>query len=372
VKPTGPIRVLVVLDSPFVRAALTRALAEQPGLEVAGSAKDAFEARELIIARHPDVIVLDVDLPRVDGLSFLKKLRAHYPVPVIMCSERGPAGARSAVRAMELGATDVVAKPATADRTALRRLAEELTEKIRAAHVALPVRPPIPPSATAKPTSFRATGLDPNRYVIAVGASTGGTEAVKDMLLRVPVDFPPVVIVQHMPEGFTKSFADRLDQLSPLSVKEAQDHDLLTPGRAFLARGGIQMGIRPAAGGRWRIAYGSRAPVNRHCPAVDVLFESVAQYAGPKGIGVLLTGMGSDGARGLLRMRGSGALTVAQSHSTCVVYGMPKVAVELGAVELSVAPLDMPAAILTALLRREHAGSRPSAAAAQPVSRTLE
>ena len=224
----------------------------------------------------------------------------------------------------------------------------DLAEKIRAAAIARPVAPPIPASATANPESFRAAGLDPNRYLVALGASTGGTEAIRQVLGHVPPDFPPIVMVQHMPEGFTKSFADRLDQLSRISVKEAVDGDLLVPGAAFLARGGTQMEVRVTAG-TWRVVYGSSEPVNRHCPSVDVLFDSVAGCSGRQLVGVLLTGMGADGAKGLLNLREAGAVTIGQDQQSSVVYGMPKVAAEIGAVMHQTTPPEVAGAIMRLL-----------------------
>ena len=348
----SPIKVLIVDDSPFARSMLTRALAAEEDIVVVGGAKDPFDARELIIELHPDVIILDLVMPRMDGITFLEKLREHYPVPVIMCSGVIARDGAEALRALELGAVDVIAKPSTGGSAALPRFGEELADKIRAAHLALPNRPRIPGYLHRKPTAFKSVNLDPAHYLVALGASTGGTEAIKNVLTRVPPDFPPMVMVQHMPEGFTRSFADRLDQLSPLRVKEAKDGDLLLPGCAFLARGGTQMAIAPAGDGRWRIAYGDHVPVNRHCPSVEVLFDSVARYVGPRAVGVLLTGMGADGAEGLLRMRQAGALTIAQNHASSVVFGMPKVAIELGAAERITSPHNVPAIILASLTSR--------------------
>lgn len=346
-KETGPIKVLIVDDSAVVRSILSRALSRNSDIKVVGGAKDPYEARELIIAFRPNVILLDIEMPRMDGLTFLKKLRAHYPVPVIMCSGTASANSHAALEAIELGAVDFVAKPAGGSE-ALRRLCEDLEEKIRAAAIAMPIPPPIPVSAKNAPVSFRAVGLDPNDYFVAIGASTGGTEAIKHLLSHVPEDFPPVAIVQHMPAGFTKSFADRLNQFSAVTVSEAVDGGLLAPGRAVVARGEIQMSVI-RNGGRWRVAYGTDEPVNRHCPSVDVLFDSVARYAGKDVVGILLTGMGADGAKGLLKMRNAGALTIAQDHDSCVVYGMPKVAVELGAVQHTAAPADIPGTLLRVL-----------------------
>ncbi len=349
-RPARPIKVLIVDDSAVVRSTLTRVLSNESDINIVGGAKDPYEARELIIAFRPDVILLDIEMPRMDGLTFLKKLQTHYPVPVIMVSGVASASSHAALTAIEIGAVDFVAKPAEGGAKALLRLCEDLSEKIRAAAIAMPARPSIPVSANASPASFRAAGLDPNRYLVAIGASTGGTEAIKQLLSEVPADFPPVAIVQHMPAGFTKSFAERLNQFSAMSVSEAIDGDILAPGRALVARGGIQMSVS-RNGGRWRTAYGTDEPVNRHCPSVDVLFDSAARHAGKQAVGIILTGMGGDGAKGLLNMHNAGALTIAQDHDSCVVYGMPKVAVELGAVQHSAAPIGIPNTLMRALQR---------------------
>jgi two-component system chemotaxis response regulator CheB len=255
---------------------------------------------------------------------------------------------------VELGAVDVVAKPAAVDGPAIHQLGVELIEKIHAAAIA--IKRPTPGPATAPPpapTCFQDAGLNPARYLVAIGASTGGTEAIKDLLSNVPADFPATAIVQHMPEGFTNSFAGRLDHFSRMTVTEAVDGDILIPGKAFLARGGVQMTIRPS-GGKWRIEYGTSELVNRHCPSVDVLFDSLVRAAGVHTIGILLTGMGSDGAQGLLRMRQAGAITFGQDSRSCVVYGMPKVAAEIGAVQHVASPGQIPALLLHVL--RHHVG----------------
>jgi two-component system chemotaxis response regulator CheB len=351
VKTKEPIQVLLVDDSAMVRSILRRVLSDQEGIQVVGGAKDPYEARELIIAHRPDVIILDIEMPRMDGLTFLKKLMVHYPVPVIMCSSVAPSNSQAALEAIESGAIDVVAKPSSGGSRALRRLGEDLAEKVRAAAIAIKRKPVLRVQPPQAPTSFRAAGLDPSRYLVAIGASTGGTEAIKDLLTRVPPDFPPVAIVQHMPEGFTKSFADRLNELCPVSVSEAVNGGRLAPGKALLGRGGIQMMVQghPA---RWSASCGSDEPVNRHCPSVDVLFDSVVRAAGRRAVGIILTGMGADGAKGLLNLRRAGALTIAQDSRSSVVYGMPKVAVEMGAVQHSVPPAEIPGLILQALQKR--------------------
>ncbi|MCP4590011.1 MAG: chemotaxis response regulator protein-glutamate methylesterase [bacterium] len=352
-------KVLIVDDSPLVRSILINVLSDHEDIHVVGGAKDPFEARELIIEFRPDVIILDIAMPRMDGLTFLKKLMAHYPVPVIMCSGMAPANSHAALEAIESGAVDVVAKPDRGGSVALRRLGEELADKIHAAAVALPAPPAIPVSASAAPTSFHSVGLDPRRYLIVIGASTGGTEAIRTLLSHVPADWPPVAIVQHMPEGFTDSFAKRLDEFSRLTVTEAVDGDVLVPGRALLARGGIQMSVH-SGGGQWRLRYGSDEPVNRHCPSVDVLFDSVVNTRGRQIVGILLTGMGADGAHGLLRLRQAGAITIGQDQRSCVVYGMPKVAADIGAVQHVGPPAEIPRTVLRLL---QEVGSRKTASA---------
>lgn len=342
------IKVLIVDDSPTVRATLTRVLSDEPDIDVVGGATDPYDAREFILRTKPDVILLDIEMPRMDGLTFLKKLQAHYPVPVIMCSGAGSAQSSAALKAIELGAVDFVAKPSEGGREALRRLCEDLADKIRAANIAAAFKPTVPNAASTAPRLFRSIGRSPDRYLVTIGASTGGTEAIKKLLSHVPADFPPVAIVQHMPADFTKSFAERLDQFSAMTVTEAVDGDELIPGRAFVARGGIQMAVRPF-GQRWRLVYGSAEPVNRHCPSVDVLFDSVARHAGRRAIGVLLTGMGADGAKGLLKLREHGAMTLAQDKASCVVYGMPKVATELGAAQQNAPPEAIPELIMRGL-----------------------
>ncbi len=356
----GPINVLIVDDSPLVRSILTRVLAAQDDIEVVGGAKDPFEARELIIAHRPNVIILDIEMPRMDGITFLRKLQEHYPVPVIMCSGVTEAGGKLALEAIEIGAVDFIAKPATGGNSALKQLGEDLADKVRAAFVSMPVRPTIPAHTLRTPTSYVSVGLDPSRYLVAIGASTGGTEAIGQVLRCVPSDFPPVVIVQHMPAGFTKSFAQRLHEISALSVKEAEHGDRLEVGRGYLARGGVQMMVS-TRGGNWVIEYGSSEPVNRHCPSVDVLYDSVAKCAGSAAVGIQLTGMGSDGAQGLLRMKQAGAITVGQDKRSCVVYGMPKVAAEIGAVQYVDEPAKIPGIVLQAIQKRKTTMARTSA-----------
>ena len=344
-----PIRVLVVDDCAVVRAVLARALGGEADISLIGAAKDAFEARDMIIRHHPQVIILDLNLPRIDGLTFLRKLRTDYPVPVIIFSGAAQANSDAAVGALEAGAIDVIAKPNIGGAAAIAALGRQMSDAIRAAALAHAPRCSTP--ALRQPTSS-SVGIDLQRSVIAIGASTGGTEAIKDVVCNLPRLCPPVVMVLHMPAGFTKSYAGRLNSIGPLAVCEAVEGESLVPGRAFLARGDTHMTIKGRPGA-WRISYTDQEPINRHCPSVDVLFDSVALCGGNRAVGVLLTGMGADGARGLLRMRAAGAATIAQDETTSVVFGMPKVAIELNAAQL-IRPLgEIPASILREL--RSHA-----------------
>jgi two-component system chemotaxis response regulator CheB len=276
-----------------------------------------------------------------------------------MCAEPTRAGQDSAIKAIEMGAIEVITKPHGVTGRLLEPWSEDLVRKIRAAAASRPAPPPLPPVA-AGPTLFRDTGLDPNRFLVLIGASTGGTEALKRLLRAAPPDFPAIAMVQHMPEGFTAAFARHLDLECTLEISEAVEGDMLAPGKAFLARGGTQMRIVPAPEGP-RIHYGETEPFNRHCPSVDVLFDSAIRITGRKLIGVLLTGMGADGAQGLLRLRQAGALTIGQDQRSSVVYGMPKVANDLGAVQIQCCPSDVPRTIINAL-RTAHS-HRPAHAA---------
>lgn len=356
----SPIKVLIVDDSPLVRTILNRMLAGYDDLHVVATARDAYHARDLILAHKPDVIILDLEMPRMGGLAFMKILRTHYPVPVIVCSGTAGPHSAAALRAMELGAVDVVAKPSGCGREAMRQLGELLAEKIRGASVSRPAKRMRGESYGPPEPSFRAGGLDPDNFLVVLGASTGGTEALAEILARVPADFPPVVIVQHMPAGFTESFAARLDRISLLRVSESHRSERLASGSALLGRGGIQMRVagRPRS---WRVEHGTSELVNRHCPSVDVLFQSVAECAGRRGIGVILTGMGDDGARGLLAMRQAGGLTFGQDKASCVVYGMPKVAAELGAIQTTGSPGEIPR-LLIAAMRKQFRHMQPARA----------
>ena len=349
------IRVLVVDDSALVRRVLSDELGKQGDIEVVGTAIDPYAAREQIVRLRPDVITLDIEMPRMDGISFLAKLMKHYPIPVVVVSSLAPQNSETAVRALALGAVEIVAKPGSSLSTP--DVGGELARAIRhaaSAKASLLVRneaPVVParvaaaalPGAMAGPA---APWLQTTHRVLAIGASTGGTQAVERVLRALPADAPGTVIVQHMPEHFTAAFAQRLDGLCAMEVREARDHDAVVPGVALIAPGNRHL-LLQASGARYVVRVKDGPPVYHQRPAVDVLFHSVARAAGPNAVGVILTGMGADGARGLFAMREAGACTLAQDEATCAVFGMPKEAIKLGAAG-SVLPLD---AIAGAALR---------------------
>lgn len=348
------IRVLIIDDSPLFRTLLTGALNSDARLQVLPGANDETQARERILQYHPDVILLDLNLQSCDSLELLGALRDHYPVPLFVCSRGEKRDGPRAMRAIESGALDLLEKPRRGDREELENLGRALARKIRdAVDQARPVT--AGDTGTYVPcTPFREVGVNPSRTLVVIGASTGGTEALNVLLSCAPADFPPTAIVQHMPANFTASFAARLNRGSRMSVSEAIDGQPMRVGHAVVARGDTHLTVRRATTG-WCAHYTHQRLVNRHCPAVDELFESAVQAAGRNTIGILLTGMGSDGARGLLKLRRSGAFTMAQSKETCVVFGMPKVAIDLGAVSVIGAPEDMPELVLKELRSREAA-----------------
>jgi two-component system chemotaxis response regulator CheB len=325
----GRTRVLICDDSALMRSLLTELINSAPDLEVVGAAADALEARALIKALDPDVLTLDVDMPHMSGLDFLDRLMRLRPMPVVMISALTGEGSEASLRALEMGAVDVLAKPRVDPLAGLEGCARDLCDKIRAASQARPRRLAgleIPPRVGAASPGI----LSPGQRVIAIGASTGGTEAIRQVLAGLPADCPPILMVQHMPEMFTASFAKRLDSLCPMRVKEAEEGERLLAGTAYLAPGHAHLALRRTASGLV-CALSQGEPVNRHRPAVDVLFQSLAEAAGRQAIGVLLTGMGKDGAQGLLALRRAGAWTLAQDQASCVVYGMPREAVAIGA-----------------------------------------
>ena len=319
------IKVLVVEDSLVFRELLAKCLDEDPGITVVARARDPFEAREAIMKYKPDVMTLDIEMPKMDGIEFLRKLMPQYPMPVVMISSLSD----KVFEAMNAGAVDFVAKPANATREQLEEfMRKELTVKVKIASIAKLANWKKPENKPVNQT------LDKNdNLIVAIGASTGGTEALTDVIKEFKDDIPGVVIVQHMPPKFTEMFAKRLNEKCWVTVKEAKNGDVVEPGCVYIAPGGdAHMQIKHV-NGQYQIVIKQGPRVSGHCPSVDVLLESVAKAAGKNAVGVILTGMGGDGAKGLLAMRQAGARTIGQDESTCVVYGMPKVAYELGAVE---------------------------------------
>ena len=326
------IKVLVVDDSAVVRKIFSKELSRQRGIEVIGTAPDPYVARDKIVRLKPDVLTLDIEMPRMDGLTFLKKLMKHYPMPVIVVSSLTPKGGKLAMEALSLGALEVISKPSAA--YSVGDMSSELADKIRAVAYAnvntdgkqnkeqSPVKPKLASLALTAPTN----------KVIAIGASTGGTEAIKAVLTCMPRNSPGILIVQHMPAKFTTSFAERLDSLCEVDVKEAEDGDSVVNGRAFIAPGNYHM-MLTRQGARYTVRVKTGPRVHHQRPAVDVLFKSVADYAGRNALGIILTGMGSDGALGLLKMKQAGGMTIAQDEKSCVVFGMPKEAIQIGAVD---------------------------------------
>jgi two-component system chemotaxis response regulator CheB len=347
------IRVLIVDDSALMRQVLTEILSQDPEVEVVGAATDPYAAREKILRLKPDVLTLDVEMPRMDGLSFLEKLMRAHPMPVLMVSSLTEKDCDTTLRALELGAIDYVTKPHLDVRSGTLDQADEIVSKIKVAARARVRRSPHTASKTAAtgsnaaPAKLSSVGFRTTHKIIAVGASTGGTEALVRFLVPLPADSPGIVIVQHMPAGFTTSFAARLDSLCRVRVREGKSGDRILPGHVLLAPGNFHIEVA-RSGVEISAKVFQSDPVNRHRPSVDVLFYSCAQVLGPNAVGVILTGMGDDGARGMLEMRQAGSYTIAQNEETCVVYGMPREAIELGGAE-QIAPLDdIPAAALKA------------------------
>ena len=391
-RPDGPIRVLLIDDAPLFARAVAAELERCGGLHALCAPGEMGLLRSRLLHYHPEVIVLDLGLCALSPLTLLRKLRTHYPVPVIVVARGTDEGAARAAAALQFGALEVVRRPDSLRASILGPFAADLAAQIRlAASFARPV--PTVATAAAAPRSFRAAGLNPGQYLIAIGASTGGTKAVETLLRHMPDDGPPIVVVQHMPSGFTRSFALRLNEYTAVAVSEAEDGEVLQPGQAVVARGDTHLIVvahtsaslcvktgrrthkqvcachaRPSGCSAqkvpdtfvsgWSVHYTHQAPVNRHCPSADVLFESVAKVVGKWAVGVLLTGMGDDGARGLLALRRAGALTIAQNKESCVVYGMPKVAVDLGAAQFTAAPEEVASLTLQTLLERERARAR--------------
>jgi two-component system, chemotaxis family, protein-glutamate methylesterase/glutaminase len=345
------IRVLVVDDSAIVRRVLSEAIDAEEDLEVVGTAPDPYVARDKILALKPDVLTLDVEMPRMDGLSFLKRVMHYHPLPVIIISSLGQASCQVALDALRYGAVEVLAKPG--GPYSVGELRSNLGGKIRAAAAARIQRPEFAATPEAQgPPRVEPVRLESNgskchpAAVIAIGASTGGTEALRDVMLQLPVNVPGIVITQHIPPVFSRAFASRLNELCVLEVKEASDGDIVAPGRALVAPGNFHMLLRKTADG-YRVEVKDGPQVCYQRPSVDVMFSSVADVAGKHAVGAILTGMGSDGAQGMLKMKRAGARTIAQDEASCVVFGMPREAIRVGAVDRVVGLGQMAQAILS-------------------------
>jgi two-component system chemotaxis response regulator CheB len=363
------IRVVVVDDSALVRSILKTVIDSQPDMVCVGAAVDPYMAREMIRELNPDVITLDVEMPRMDGLDFLEKIMRLRPMPVLMVSTLTERGAETTLRALELGAVDFVAKPRLGLAQGLQEMAVEITDKLRIAARARiarrPVATPAPASSAPRAAgSGPSTGAQPlvkpvpvvfsrvsTEKIIAIGSSTGGTEALREVLSGLPADCPAVMVTQHMPPGFTKSFADRLNSICRMHVKEAEQGERVLPGHVYIAPGGRHLLVK-RSGANYMVEISEAEPVNRHRPSVDVLFRSVAEQVGRNALGVMLTGMGRDGADAMRVMRDCGAYNIAQDEASCVVYGMPREAVAAGAVN-EVLPLAKIGPQLLAQLRAE-------------------
>lgn len=346
------IKVLIVDDSALVRQTLKDILSGDPRIEVTGTASDPYGAAEKIRHEVPDVITLDVEMPRMDGLTFLKRIMSQHPIPVVVCSSLAGRNSETALKAFDYGAVEVIHKPALGTKQMLEESSTVICDAVVAASRAKArrispdadlVQPKLSADviiARAKPDSV----LQTTEKVVAVGASTGGTEALKDFLMAMPRDCPGIVIVQHMPEGFTAAFSQRLDSLCAITVKEAANNDTVLPGHALIAPGNHHLLLK-RSGARYFVEIKDGPLVSRHRPSVDVLFRSTARYAGRNAIGVIMTGMGDDGAKGMLEMKEAGAYTIAQDEASCVVFGMPNEAIKLGAVDrilpLSAIPSDI-------------------------------
>ncbi len=335
------VRVLIVDDSALIRDVFSCELAADPEIEVVGTAPDPYVARDEIVRLQPDVITLDIEMPRMDGLTFLRKLMRHNPMPVVIISSLTPKGGELALAAMDLGAIEVMCKPGSAYSPG--DMAMDIREKVKAA-----AQVKFNGSLNKKPiqaTGFKLSMAKTTNKVVAIGASTGGTQALQYLLSSLPANSPGIIIVQHMPEHFTRSFAARLNATSAIEVKEAEDGDTVSPGKAILAAGNFHL-VLDRSGAVYQTRVKSGPLISRHRPSVDILFRSVARIAGRNAIGVILTGMGADGAGGMKEMKDAGAVNIAQDEASCVVYGMPKEAVARGGVDHIVPLSDIPAKIL--------------------------
>ncbi|MGD2035782.1 MAG: chemotaxis response regulator protein-glutamate methylesterase, partial [Bacteroidales bacterium] len=343
------IRVMIIDDSALVRQSLTTILNSDPGLEVIGSAADPIFAAKKITKTPPDVITLDLEMPRMNGLTFLKKLMTQFPLPVVIISSLTSAGTELTLKALEYGAVEVIAKPKLSTKEFFEESKIRICDAVKGAaqatvrkKTAIPAEPRISPKLSADKVltlSQKAVKIkETTDKIIAIGASTGGTNAIQTFLESMPPDSPGIVIVQHMPELFTKSFAERLDKICSITVREGMNGEMITKGKALIAPGNRHLLIK-RTGAKYHIEIVDAPLVNRHRPSVDVLFRSAAKFAGKNAIGIIMTGMGDDGAKGLLEMRNAGAYTIAQDEKSCVVFGMPRTAIELDAAA-TVMPLD--------------------------------
>jgi len=337
-------RVLIVDDSAIVRQILKRELSRDPEIEVVGAAPDPFIARDMILELEPDAITLDIEMPRMDGITFLRKIMKYHPIPTVIVSSLTPKGSELALEAMDAGAVEVLNKPGEA--YTVGDLSEVLAVKIKSAasaNIALYQKR----AMSTQPVKRLSMSCTTNK-IVAMGASTGGTQALQSVLSAMPANAPGTVIVQHMPAGFTKAFADRLNRLCAMEIKEAEDNESVVPGKALIAPGDKHM-VFGRSGSRYFVRLKDGPRVHHQRPAVEVLFNSVAKYAGANAVGVLMTGMGADGAAGLLNMKEAGAKTIAQDEASCVVFGMPREAIKLGAADHVVSLNNIPASILQLL-----------------------
>ena len=340
------IEVLIIDDSALVRKILTQELSKDPDIEVIGTAPDPYVGRDKIVQLKPDVLILDIEMPKMDGITFLEKLMKHYPMPVIIVSSLAQEGCQVALKALELGALEVMAKPGAS--YSVKDMSEQLIDKIKAVSGIKYFKAPAKRKETDITSVASKAMIRTTHKIIAIGASTGGTEAIKEILVKLPPDMPPILVVQHMPQYFTRSFAERLNSLCKLKVKEAEDGELLAPGKVLIAQGNKHM-ILKRSGASYYVEIKDGELVYHQRPSVEVLFSSVARYAGANAVGIILTGMGKDGAVGLLEMKNAGAYTIAQDEQSCVVYGMPKEAVSVGAVMKVVSLEKIPQALLDVL-----------------------
>ncbi len=354
------IKVMIVDDSAVVRQVLSATLDEDVGIEVIGTAVDPVFALEKMKAQWPDVIVLDVEMPRMDGITFLRRIMAERPTPVVICSTLTEKGSETALQALSAGTVCVVTKPKVGLKQFLQDCSDDLITAVKAAAranvrrlvAAAPAPNPVAPKLSADAILPAGTAMvQTTETVVAIGTSTGGTQALESVLRALPRVSPGIIVVQHMPEKFTGAFAQRLDSLCEVEVREARHGDRVMPGRVLIAPGGRHMLLK-RSGAQYVVDVIDGPPVSRHRPSVDVLFRSTARFAGRNAVGVIMTGMGDDGARGLKEMRDAGAWTVAQDEASCVVYGMPKEAVKLGGVDRVLPLTDIPAAILGRISRR--------------------